>query len=82
MFICFTVDTYNEQGELIVKNQMVCFAVGAGNFGGPRSGTKIVECKAKPNRQPDASVIQKTSIDQAALYRLSGVYPSSIAIIL
>lgn len=55
-----------------MKNQTVFFAVGAGNFGGPRSGTKIIECQPKPKRKPDATLIQKTSIDQAALYRLSG----------
>lgn len=56
----------------MVKNQTICFAVGAGNFGGPRTGTKIVECVSKPARQPDVTLLQKTSVDQAALYRLSG----------
>lgn len=55
-----------------MKNQTVFFAVGAGNFGGPRSGTEIVQCRAAPNRKPDAVLVQKTSVDQAALYRLSG----------
>lgn len=55
-----------------MKNQTVCYAVGAGNFGGPRSGTKTVPCQPKPNRKPDVSLTQKTSVDQAALYRLSG----------
>jgi 3-hydroxyacyl-CoA dehydrogenase/3a,7a,12a-trihydroxy-5b-cholest-24-enoyl-CoA hydratase len=66
------VETFNEQGELAIRNQTVTFAVGAGNFGGPRTGTKIVPCQPKPNRKPDISISEKTSVDQAALYRLSG----------
>lgn len=48
------------------------FAVGAGNFGGPRTGTKIIPCQDKPKRNPDITLSQQTSYDQAALYRLSG----------
>lgn len=55
-----------------MRNQCVCFAVGVGGFGGPRSGNKIVQCLPKPNRKPDLSLAEKTSVDQAALYRLSG----------
>ncbi|RZC40486.1 peroxisomal multifunctional enzyme type 2, partial [Asbolus verrucosus] len=66
------IETFNEQGELIIRNQSVTFAVGAGNFGGPRTGTNIVACQPKPKRKPDVSLSQKTNIDQAALYRLSG----------
>lgn len=29
-------------------------------------------CVQKPNRKPDVSVTEKTGVDQAALYRLSG----------
>ncbi|KAF2897650.1 hypothetical protein ILUMI_08517 [Ignelater luminosus] len=67
-------ESFNEQGELMVKNQIVAFAVGAGNFGGPRTGTKIVPCVPKPNRKPDISATHVTNVDQAALYRLSGDY--------
>ncbi|XP_060533989.1 peroxisomal multifunctional enzyme type 2-like isoform X2 [Cylas formicarius] len=66
------VDSLNQKGDLVARNQIVIFAVGAGNFGGPRTGTKTIPCQNKPDRSPDASVVQKTSIDQAALYRLSG----------
>ncbi|XP_063905915.1 peroxisomal multifunctional enzyme type 2 [Zophobas morio] len=66
------VETFNDKGELIIRNQTVTFVVGAGNFGGPRTGTKIVPCQSKPSRQPDVSISEKTSVDQAALYRLSG----------
>lgn len=48
----------------------MAFAVGAGGSGGPRTGKTIVPCVAKPSRAPDVIVSQKTSIDQAAIYRL------------
>ncbi|KAB0793389.1 hypothetical protein PPYR_13009 [Photinus pyralis] len=66
------INSYNEQGALIMRNQCVSFAIGAGNFGGPRTGKKIVPCVPKPDRKPDLSLSYKTTIDQAALYRLSG----------
>lgn len=70
--IIFEADSFNEQGELVMRNQTSAFAVGAGNFGGPRASTKSVPCQAKPKRKPDASILHATNIDQAALYRLSG----------
>nr|CAI5840992.1 unnamed protein product [Callosobruchus analis] len=70
--IVLDAESYDEQGQLVVRNQCVTFAVKAGNFGGPRNGTKTISCEPKPNRNPDISLSQKTSIDQAALYRLSG----------
>lgn len=70
--IVTNVDVFNQNGDLIVHNQIVTFAVGAGKFGGPRTGTKIVPCQDKPKRNPDISLLQKTSVDQAAIYRLSG----------
>ncbi|KAJ8963074.1 hypothetical protein NQ318_018538 [Aromia moschata] len=66
------IDSFNENGELVVRNQCTTFVVGAGGFGGPRSGDQAVPCLPKPNRKPDISVTSKTNIDQAALYRLSG----------
>ncbi|KAF7284371.1 peroxisomal Multifunctional enzyme type 2 isoform X2 [Rhynchophorus ferrugineus] len=66
------VDTFDNNGNLVIKNQIVTFAVGAGRFGGSRNGTKLVPCIQKPNRSPDLTLTQKTSLDQAAIYRLSG----------
>ncbi|KAF5307489.1 hypothetical protein FQR65_LT06844 [Abscondita terminalis] len=66
------IETYNEQGTMMFKNQSIAFAVGAGGFGGPRQGSHIIPCVPKPNRKPDVSLTYKTSYDQAALYRLSG----------
>lgn len=65
-----TFDTSN--GDKLCTTQMILFAVGAGGFQGKRSSSKIIPTVEAPNRQPDASVTQQTSHDQAALYRLSG----------
>ncbi|KAJ8924435.1 hypothetical protein NQ315_007231 [Exocentrus adspersus] len=70
--VIINVDSFNENGDLVLRNQTVTFVLGAGNFGGARNGTKIVACLDKPKRRPDVSVTEKTSLDQAALYRLSG----------
>ena len=51
---------------------MILYMVGAGGFQGKRSSSKIIPTIDAPNRQPDATVTQQTSHDQAALYRLSG----------
>jgi (3R)-3-hydroxyacyl-CoA dehydrogenase / 3a,7a,12a-trihydroxy-5b-cholest-24-enoyl-CoA hydratase / enoyl-CoA hydratase 2 len=56
----------------VLKNQMTVFVVGAGNFGGPRSSDVVVPIIPTPTRNPDAVAEKKTTIDQAALYRLSG----------
>lgn len=66
------INSFDKNGNVVIKNQIVTFAVGAGGFGGPRTGTKIIPCRPKPKRSPDASISQKTSLDQAALYRLTG----------
>uniref|UniRef100_A0A8C6UQ16 Hydroxysteroid (17-beta) dehydrogenase 4 n=1 Tax=Neogobius melanostomus TaxID=47308 RepID=A0A8C6UQ16_9GOBI len=60
--ILLDVHAYNGD-ELICYNQYSIFVVGAGGFGGKR--TRL--CRA-----PDAVVIESTTRDQAALYRLSG----------
>ncbi|KAK4883830.1 hypothetical protein RN001_000101 [Aquatica leii] len=70
--IVVDTETYNELGLLTTRNQSVAFAVGAGGFGGPRTGSYIKPCLPKPNRKPDISMSYKTSNDQAALYRLCG----------
>ena len=55
-------------------NQFVTFAVGSGNFGGPRDSSKMfkVHTKKLNDRKPDITVEEKTGVDQAALYRLNG----------
>ncbi|XP_057653667.1 peroxisomal multifunctional enzyme type 2-like isoform X1 [Diorhabda carinulata] len=70
--ITVDIESYDSNGNLVCRNQCVSFVVGAGKFGGPRTGTKAVPCQPKPNRNPDATVSHKTTVDQAAIYRLTG----------
>ncbi|CAL1276878.1 unnamed protein product [Larinioides sclopetarius] len=65
-------DTFNENNQLVMHSEWTIFLVGAGNFGGKRSTDKGKKVQSPPNRKPDAVVEEKTSIDQAALYRLCG----------
>ncbi|CAH1255038.1 HSD17B4 [Branchiostoma lanceolatum] len=74
MLILVDVTTRDEQGDLVAYNQFSTFVVGAGGYNGKRVSDKAKNTVPAPKRAPDASVQQKTSIDQAALYRLSGDY--------
>lgn len=67
-------DTFDEAGTLLVRNQSAAFAIGAGGFGGrSQPNPEVVPAVPTPvGRKPDASVQLRTSVDQAALYRLSG----------
>lgn len=58
--------------DLICYNQFSVFVVGAGGFGGKRSSPKAKATGNPPNRAPDVVVSDNTTVDQAALYRLSG----------
>lgn len=69
--ILLDVNTYDGK-ELICYNQFSVFVVGAGGFGGKRSSEKAKAPVPPPKRAPDAVVIDSTTRDQAALYRLSG----------
>ncbi|XP_074527181.1 peroxisomal multifunctional enzyme type 2 [Halichoeres trimaculatus] len=69
--ILLDVNTYHGD-ELICFNQFSVFVVGAGGFGGKRASEKAKAALPPPNRAPDAVVIDSTTKDQAALYRLSG----------
>ena len=69
------VDTFNETQEKVAFNQFVVFCSGSGGFGGPRESSKQIKSATtfdKSARSPDAVVVEKTSVDQAALYRLNG----------
>lgn len=70
--MCYLVVSQDASGKPLWRNQIATFAVGAGQFGGPRSGNKLIPCVPKPNRSCDKSLSYKTSQDQAALFRLSG----------
>uniref|UniRef100_A0AAQ5XTA7 Hydroxysteroid (17-beta) dehydrogenase 4 n=1 Tax=Amphiprion ocellaris TaxID=80972 RepID=A0AAQ5XTA7_AMPOC len=69
--ILLDVHTYSG-GELVCYNQFSVFVVGAGGFGGKRTSEKAKASVPPPKRAPDAVVIDSTTRDQAALYRLSG----------
>ncbi|GAA6223105.1 peroxisomal multifunctional enzyme type 2 [Lates japonicus] len=69
--ILLDVNTYSGN-ELVCYNQFSVFVVGAGGFGGKRTSEKAKAPLPPPQRAPDAVVIDSTTRDQAALYRLSG----------
>nr|XP_020449525.1 peroxisomal multifunctional enzyme type 2 [Monopterus albus] len=69
--VLLDVNTYNG-AELVCYNQFSVFVVGAGGFGGRRASEKAKPPLSPPRRAPDAVVIDSTTRDQAALYRLSG----------
>ncbi|KAI5235879.1 Peroxisomal Multifunctional Enzyme Type 2 [Manis pentadactyla] len=67
------VDVYSyAESELICYNQFSVFLVGSGGTGGKRTSDKVKAAVAIPNRPPDAVLTDTTSLNQAALYRLSG----------
>ncbi|KAH7058376.1 MaoC like domain protein [Linnemannia elongata] len=69
------VKTADEEGNDICVNEFTMFIRGSGGFGGKKDGTDRGAATAAnqlPARKPDFVVQEKTSEDQAALYRLSG----------
>ena len=75
--ICFNGTTTKDAntGEDVFYNESAIFVRGSGGFGGPAKGTNRGRSTASykpPQRTPDNVVEEKTSPDQAALYRLSG----------
>lgn len=62
-------------GEDLFYNEMTAFIRGSGGFGGPGKGSNrgaATTTYKPPQRVPDAVVEEKTTEDQAALYRLNG----------
>ncbi|XP_072013501.1 peroxisomal multifunctional enzyme type 2-like isoform X2 [Amphiura filiformis] len=72
--ILFDVNTYDDKDTLITYNQFSIFIVGFGGFGGKKTSNHEKPTIKPPARPAEYSVSQATSIDQAALYRLSGDY--------
>ncbi|KAJ3370085.1 hypothetical protein GGF31_004702 [Allomyces arbusculus] len=69
------ITTTDTQGNEICYNEGSLFIRGLGGWGGRKDGADRGAATAAnviPKRAPDASVTEKTSEDQAALYRLSG----------
>jgi 3-hydroxyacyl-CoA dehydrogenase/3a,7a,12a-trihydroxy-5b-cholest-24-enoyl-CoA hydratase len=59
----------NEQGEEIARNQSSVFIRGIGGFGGERGPSGKINLP--PDRPPDAVQAEKSTANQALLYRLS-----------
>ncbi|KAF2002379.1 multifunctional beta-oxidation protein-like protein [Amniculicola lignicola CBS 123094] len=62
-------------GEDVFYNESTVFIRGSGGFGGPSKGADRGASSAihkTPKRAPDAVVEEKTTEEQAAIYRLSG----------
>ncbi len=57
-------------GEELIYNEFVTFVRGAGGWGGDRGPS--AEQNVAPERAPDAVITEKTSENQALLYRLTG----------
>lgn len=72
------VTTVNaETGEEIFYNESTVFLRGCGNFGGPKKPQDrgaATAANVPPKRMPDVVVEEKTTEEQAAIYRLSGDY--------
>lgn len=69
-FFSRTVNSHDQNGKLLVKNQFSTFIVGAGNFGGKsKVSDEVKPTVPTPNRPYDASVRYTTHVDQAAIYR-------------
>lgn len=71
LVILMDIYSYFEK-ELVCYNQFSLFFVGSGGIGGKRTSDKVKETVPVPNRPPDAVLTDTTSLNQAALYRLSG----------
>src|SRR5580704_1056514 len=64
------ITTTDESGAELAYNEVTTFVRGAGGWGGERGPSADVN--VPPSRAPDAVVEEKTSPNQALLYRLSG----------
>lgn len=66
-------ESFDESGQALIRNQSSTFVVGAGNFGGKsKPNDQVIPTIPNPSRAPDFTALCKTTIDQAALYRLCG----------
>jgi len=62
--------SYDEDGNLLIKNEFVSFIRGAGGYGGERGPSS--EVNVAPDRAPDVVTEENIGTNQALLYRLSG----------
>ena len=64
IFLFISVETFDENGEKLAFNQFATFVVGAGNFGGRKTSPESTPLVDPPSRAPDASMEEKTDVDQ------------------
>ncbi|HEU4734779.1 MAG TPA: SDR family NAD(P)-dependent oxidoreductase [Kofleriaceae bacterium] len=62
--------TYDEAGDELIRNELTTFVRGAGGWGGDRGPS--AEINVPPDRAPDKVIEDRTTENQALLYRLSG----------
>ena len=72
MVLLIEVETRDENNELLMRNQNSIFVKGSGGFNGPRNSKHLTPVSTPPSRSPDKTLKHLTTVDQAALYRLSG----------
>lgn len=68
-------ETRDQSGDVVFVNETTTFIRGSGGFGGPSKVSDrgaATAANKPPQRTPDKVVEEKTSEDQAAIYRLSG----------
>ncbi|XP_012286538.1 peroxisomal multifunctional enzyme type 2 [Orussus abietinus] len=66
-------ETYDlKSGNKLTTGQMSIYVNGAGGFGGPRTSKYVIPPIDPPKSKPEKSVTQKTSVNQAAWFRLNG----------
>lgn len=68
--IITAIESFDEDGELLIYNESTAFIRGAGGWGGDRGPSTPLN--VPPDRKPDAVVKEKIPAHQALLYRLSG----------
>ncbi|KAF7900549.1 uncharacterized protein EAF01_007851 [Botrytis porri] len=72
-----TTTTEKETGRKVFYNEQTVFLRGCGGFGGDRKGAdrgNSTRANKVPERSPDVVVEEKTTEEQAVIYRLSGDY--------
>lgn len=70
-----TTTIERETGKKVFYNEQTVFLRGSGGFGGERKGEdrgNSTRANKVPERAPDVVVEEKTTEEQAVLYRLSG----------
>ncbi len=65
-----TADAVDEKGEKVFTIHLTMFIRGAGGFGGERGSSDPIN--VPPEREPDHIIKDKTTMQQAAIYRLTG----------